>query len=137
LAHWSTPEKPDVEWPKGSRINWGVSFTPANELIDLPVKLDTKVTVFDDNLKHDMDHQNKTGWHYPVATYTGAVYTLGNILYGVLWELSWHGGPEKRKKAWGELKASAAEIDKAIAEGRLDEVTVPASQVFSNTDDKE
>jgi len=120
--------KPAVEWPKGARINWGISFSRANDLIDIPVKLDDKATVFDDNLKSKSDHQAKTGWGYPLAEYKGATYTLGNILYGIIWEMSFHGGPESRDERSEELKQAVDEIKAGTAE------TVSADDLFDDLD---
>ena len=120
-----------VEHAKGSRTNWGICFTPSNELINIPVKLDTTATVFDDNLDHEGDHKAKTGWHYPITEYKGASYTLGNIIHGIIWELSFHGGPSSRDKMGAELRQMADDIKTGKAE------TVPAEEVFKELDKDE
>ena len=118
----------DIEHAKGSRTNWGISFSKANDLIDIPVKLDDKVTVFDDNLDHEGDHKAKTGWHYSLTEYKGATYTLGNILEGIVWEMSFHGGPGNRDKVSQELRDTVDDIKSGKAE------TVSADEFFNELD---
>jgi len=97
----------EVEWPKGSRIPWGISFSSANDLIDLPVKLDKKLRVFnDDHTAPPKDYCQE------LASYEGVNYTLGDILYGIIWEMSFHGGPIEREKAGGELRKAVDECMK-------------------------
>lgn len=95
----------EIEWPKGHRIPWSLSFQSSNKLINIPIKLASEVPVYNDNL------DDKDNWHRVLTTYQGAEYTLGNILYGIIWELSFHGGPESRDEAGAELKELAKEIN--------------------------
>ena len=57
----------------------GLDFTPAYDLIDFPVKL--KAEIYED-LKTE--------------PFRKAGYTLGQILYGILWELSFYGNTKDR-----------------------------------------
>lgn len=116
---------PAVEWPKGERIPWGISFTPANELIDLPVKLDTVARVYNDN------HEDKKNYHNLLAEYKGATYTLGNILYGIIWEMSFHGGPDKRDAVGADLKQTVDDIKSGKGE------LIPAEEVFKDLENED
>lgn len=94
---------PEVEYNIGDRTPWAISFTPANELINVPVRLMNEAVVYDDNTDKGFDVQNKTGYGFPIATYKNPTFTLGNILYGIIWELSFFGGPDKRQEKKDEL----------------------------------
>lgn len=72
----------DFFYKKGDKVNYGIDFSPANELIDLPIKL-SKTT----NLEISKNKYQE---------YTTEEYTLLGILYGVFWELSFCGSPENR-----------------------------------------
>jgi len=104
LHSWKNDDgTPAVEWPKGKRIPWSLSFQKTNDLINIPVKLDGTVSVYNDNL----DDKN---WHEELMKFEGAGYTLGNILYGIVWELSFFGGPEDRNEKGDELKEISKEL---------------------------
>jgi len=87
---WVDPEtgKPQVEFHKGSRIPWGVSMSPANNLINLPVKLSNKLIISDS----DLDNYCKQ-----LYSFNNPEFSLGMILYSIIWELSFFGGPDKRE----------------------------------------
>ena len=99
----------DVEWPKGERIPWGLSFSKSNELINIPLKLDNKLNVYDD------DHDS-ADWGKKLFTIEKPDFTLGDILNGVIWELSFHGGPDKRDELGSELHDIVAQIKKENSE---------------------
>lgn len=94
---------PAIEWPKGERIPWGISFSKANDLIDLPVKLGDTVTVYNENINSDK-------YHEVLTVYKGVTYTLGNILHCIIWEMSFHGGPDKRDEVSKELRETLINI---------------------------
>lgn len=97
--------KPAIMYKAGERTPWGISFTPANEMINIPVKLNGEVNVFNSNTDAPTDK-----YHEVVHTYKGATFTLHNILYGILWEMSFHGGPEKRNEFKDELNDIVEDI---------------------------
>lgn len=69
----------------GDRTNWSVSLSPANTCADLPFKIGESY----------ISAELKPGeWE----TYDKTSITYGQILYAVLWELTWFGGPDKREK---------------------------------------
>lgn len=120
----------DMEYyKKGDRISWGICMTPTNELINIPVKLSDKFDICHDILNKEV----KRGEAYPppIASFKNPEYTLGCILHGIIWELSFHGGPEKRDGFKDHLNKITEDIKSGKAK------TVPASEVFGDLDDDE
>ena len=94
LHDWKNKDGTDaVEWAKGCRIPWGMSFMASNAHINYPVKLAQK-TIINDEVEQKPKDNHFT--HSPVAIFERSLYTLGDILYGIIWELSFHGGPKER-----------------------------------------
>lgn len=77
---------------KGQWVNWSLSFIPSQELMDIPVKLEEKTFIYDED-----------NWKNPPQAMGKPIYTLGHILYAIIWELSFHGPPKKRDKTGKEL----------------------------------
>jgi hypothetical protein len=91
-------------WGKGKRIAWGVSGQSVQAIVNVPLRLASAYTVYDSTPgKHPSAEDDLT-------EYQGARFTLGQILHGVLWELTWHGSPEQRDARFAELKKRIAEI---------------------------
>jgi hypothetical protein len=88
---------------KGERTQWAISLTPAYKLASLPLRLNTTMRVFDNNFR-------TMRWGHELAEYGGITYTLGEVLLGVLWELTYHGPPEKRDKFGDELRSRAEKV---------------------------
>lgn len=88
----------------GDGQTWGISMTGANEIAHLPVKLSDKFTIYDGN------HEN-TNFGNILASYANPTYTLGQILYGIYWELTFHGSPEARDIEIQELDAIAGSFE--------------------------
>lgn len=106
LHDWKNEDGTDaVEWSKGGRIPWGMSFTAANAHINYPVKLAQKM-IIERKQKTKDNHLTQP----PVAIFERSVYTLADILYGIIWELSFHGGPRERDEKSEELKESVDKI---------------------------
>ena len=103
--------KEEHEYHKvGSRIPWGISFTPVSDLINIPVKLKTNAEITDFDM--NKDPKRLIG---ALGKLEGVTYTLGHILFGILWEISWHGSPEKRDKLGDELKQQVDDIKNGTA----------------------
>lgn len=82
----------------GIRINWGVSMTPVRELLALPIRFNPVVSICENDLSakkyaHELEKVQLTG------------INLGQILHGILWELSWYGAPEKQAQMRARLQA--------------------------------
>lgn len=107
------------------RQGYAIEFTPMYELSNYPIRVCKKIYVSDwrdyKKKKHPRDLE-KTIDIQPTIT-------LLEVLYWIFWELSFMGNPERRDKKSEELNEAAAEITKAIDEGRIDEVTVPWEEV--------
>jgi hypothetical protein len=73
--------------------------------INYPVKLAQKMIIHD-----EVERNQKSKDNDPVAIFEKSVYTLGDILYGIIWELSFHGGPKQRDEKSEELKESVDKI---------------------------
>jgi hypothetical protein len=89
---------------KGYRTPWGVSFLNTTSLIDLPLRLKNEVEISDDmNWKPGVPLKQ-------LATFDLSEYSLGHILHGIIWELSFYGGPESRDEKKQEVFNLADEI---------------------------
>ncbi len=82
-------------WDDGTPGPWGVDFSPASTLLDYPLKLNDEIRVIDG----------------AIQTYKGAQFTLGQILYGIIWELSFFGGPKEQREAMQSLEETMRRID--------------------------
>jgi hypothetical protein len=87
----------DRYYPVGERISYSLSFLSSSDLVDLPLELCTESKLFDED-----------DWQKQPTPLGEAPFTLGQILYGVLWELSFYGAPEDRDARGEELRAAAA-----------------------------
>lgn len=95
----------ETMYPKGERIPWGISFTPACELINIPVKLDNKFVVYNEDITSPKDEYCQS-----IIEFKNPFFTLSNILYGIIWELSFHGGPKSRDKHKEEVYSRVNKI---------------------------
>ena len=86
---------------KGTRTNYAIEFTPTYELAKLPLKLNNEVAIF-------KDFSSTQVYHDPT-------FTLGHILHGIMWELSFCGSPAERDKMNTEL----CETVKGIKDGTI------------------
>ncbi len=91
----------------GTRITWGVSLAPLRQLLTLPVRIQAEVSV----TEGDMDAKAFTE---EIAKVRQSSITLGQLFEGLLWDLSFHGGPEDQLDFADEVKRRTAEIDRAI-----------------------
>lgn len=104
---------------KGERTPWAIEYTPTNELINIPVKLKRDAKVYrTDYSKYTMGKEIGEGTWEPGADNNKVVaeldhiqYTLGHILQGIIWELSFSGGPEDRDDKAKEIKKMADDIN--------------------------
>lgn len=88
-------------WEDGTEGGFGVAFTPLYHLLDYPLKLNQEITIYD-----DIGRMPK-----PPRVYHEATYTLGHILYGIIWELSFFGSPAMRDGQREELLGMVTEIE--------------------------
>lgn len=101
----------------GSRINWSVSLTPVRELLDLPLRINEQLSLTEEDVdSHAFMREIATGEYKET--------TLGELIQGVLWDLSFHGGEEDKEQFLSDLKKQTEEIDAGTAE------LIPSDEVF-------
>lgn len=91
-------------WKVGSRVNLGVSMTPACDIAHIPLKLNEQWCICDDAVNDDFSTDN-------TEVYEGCQYSLGHILYTIIWELTWFGSPKSRNEKSKELKEAVKELE--------------------------
>ncbi len=111
-------------YKKGDRIKWGINLSPVNTLIKIPVKLNKTFIIYEDNLQSKPDEKPKV-----LGEFENPQYTLGNLLHGIIWELSFYGPPEERDKVKCGLKEQIGKIETGTAK------TKPASELFNIEDE--
>lgn len=109
VLHNDIDQHGHIMYKKGSRINWGLMGSHLVDLLLLPLKFNSEVTVCESNTDSD-----KYGQVLEKLVMTKP--TLGQIIHGVLWELSFHGGPAETQAFTETLKKSIDEVDSAIAD---------------------
>jgi hypothetical protein len=102
-------DAPDYYRKKGERIQWSVSLTPLREMLELPVRVNPEVCLTEDDV-------NAKAFGDEVAKGRHPDVTLGQVLDGVLYELSFHGGPQERADFRSGLDEQLAEIKTGTAE---------------------
>lgn len=93
----------------GTRIQWGISLTDVRELLSLPLRIRKDVRVCED----DFDAKNY-GRELQAVQLEGV--NLGQVLHGVLWELSFHGAPQDQEEVRSELQERVDEVHAGTAE---------------------
>lgn len=93
---------------KGDEINISLSFVPVYELSNFPLKLNTKYIVWETDYVTYKESRKvvEVDHNYP---------NLFEILYGIIWELSFYGGPSSREEKAKELKNAVKEIKEGTA----------------------
>ncbi len=92
-----------VDYRAGERIKWGVSFSSPLEMLHLPVRLNPEVILCEDNAD-SVNHGKEIGRMLNPGV------TLGQVIQGVLWELSFHGSPASRDEESAMLKSLTDEV---------------------------
>ena len=84
---------------KGQRINWSISMSKINNIINIPFKLNNNLKIY--NTKWDVitEFKSKT-----------SIFTLYDILYWTIWELSFYGNPTERNRKLKNLKSQVKKI---------------------------
>ncbi|MCL4470107.1 MAG: hypothetical protein M1547_02995 [Gammaproteobacteria bacterium] len=92
-----------IDYRADERIKWGVSFISPLEMLYLPIRLNPEVILCEDNA--DSINNGKE-----IARMLNPGVTLGQVIDGVLWELSFHGSPASRDEESTKLKSLADEV---------------------------
>ena len=83
---------PELHGLDGSGSRYALDYCNASELASLPVKLNHTITFTNETEPKDPERLS------------GATFTLGDILYGIIWSLSFHGPPKTRDIKAKELE---------------------------------
>lgn len=118
IGHVLEADAPAYGVDEGGRIRWSVSLVPLRELLDLPLRLRDTFDVTED----DIDAKAYGG---AIASGKCQEVLLGQVIHGILWELSFHGGPEGQAEFRADLMARIAEADAGATR------MIPADEVFS------
>ena len=86
-----------VSCKKGERIQWGICLSELSALLNLPLRIKKEVLVCESNL----DNLN-SGYELPMKAICET--TLGQMLEGIFWELSFYGAPQDRRSFGKSLK---------------------------------
>jgi len=100
---------------------YSIGFTPVNEIVNCKVRQNNEYIVADDRLdtlqkqikyKDSLPAEEQE----PVELFvklleTKKYFTLYNILYGIFWEMSFHGGPKEKVERKEELVSRIEKID--------------------------
>ena len=102
----------DKYYKKGEEIHWGMDFTPVNSYIDKPLKLVNTVIIYDETTNEETQYFTDS-------------FTLYQVVLGIVWEISFLGGPADRDEKNKELE----EMMKRIESG--EEELIPMEDVFN------
>jgi len=83
---------------------YALDLCSVDKIVDLPIKLSTKFALVPDDY-------SKTPIEYGEAD-----FSLGQILYGIFYELSFHGSPRQQKEFEDELSKRVAQIESGEVE---------------------
>lgn len=109
----------------GDRISFGVDFTPVKDLCDLRVVLSDRLLITD---------YRKEGPDTAVYTERGATFTLGQILKGLLWEITWHGSEKDKEERHEDLLGRVADLDKDRLAGTLRSFSLESDGTFKEVE---
>lgn len=82
----------------GEEKKWAVEYSPMQNHAHLPLVLDPNVQVY--------NFESKENKKYPSSG-----YTFFNVIQGILYEISFHGGPEATKRVLDDLTAQVKRIE--------------------------
>jgi len=97
-----------------------VSLCSLSELKNYEIAIDNEIVLFD---YRDIKSDRK-------LLSANKDITLLDFLDAIFWDISFHGNPESKKEFLDNLKETSEEIQRAIEEGRLDDMTIPLDDLF-------
>jgi hypothetical protein len=109
IGHELAEDVPEARRKKGERIEWAVSLTPLRELLSLPVRVNAEVRITEEDA-------SAKAYMSEIRRARNADVTLGQVIRGLLWELSFHGGPQEQLEVSEDLKRRVAEVDAGTVE---------------------
>jgi|CXWL01.1.fsa_nt_gi hypothetical protein len=102
-------DRPQEGKKKGERIEWSVGLTPLRKLLSLPVRVNAEVRVTEEDPAAKA-HLSE------IKRVRNADVSLGQVIDSLLWELSFHGGPQEQREVLEGLKRQLAEINDGTAQ---------------------
>lgn len=123
-----TFRKMTVEEKANFRECYAVELTPIYTLSDYKIKIKPEMVI----TNWEEKDPNKSFQKIPFQP----SITLIEVLYWIIWELSFFGSPENRNGQNDELKRRVDEIDEAKKNGTLDEIMIPWEDVKANIEKK-
>jgi hypothetical protein len=94
---------------KGSRIRWAVDLSSPRGMMNLPLTINPEVEIVEDD-----PESNRFGQTIQTVYYERL--NLCQILHAVVWELGWHGPPERRDARRDEImRLRQQALRKAVA----------------------
>jgi hypothetical protein len=109
IGHELAEDLPEERRKKGERIEWSVSLTPLRELLSLPVRVKAEVRITEEDA-------TAKAYMNEIRRARNADVTLGQVIHGLFWELSFHGGPQEQLEVSEDLKRRVAEVDAGTVE---------------------
>jgi hypothetical protein len=100
---WEKWDKDAPTYKAGYRIPWGIDFMPLNEILHLPIRLNEAFIVYPDM----KDWKPNT----PPLFEAKKKFTLGNVIEGTFWELSFYGSPEDKAAQKEHLDGIMDDLD--------------------------
>lgn len=88
---------------EGETIPWGLMLSSSQNLINIPTQLCTTVKIY-------RDDEEQINGSQPVLILKNVSFTLFEILYAIIWELSFLGSPKMRKQAVKEIDSRVDSI---------------------------
>ena len=107
----------------GNRINYGMSLTPVRRQLDLPLRLDTELTIGEEDTSVERFWEQR-------QTLQCDEFMLGEVLNAILWELSFHGASDSRNAFADELRRRVESIHDGTAK------LIPLDEVLAKLKDK-
>ena len=87
---YSVAVETDEYYEKGQVIHWGLDFTPVQNYIDCPFKINNTILIYNEKTKDKKEYNTND-------------FTLYQIILGVIWEISFLGSPLDREQKRQEV----------------------------------
>lgn len=96
----------------------GLDFLPANHLIDCEIRQNRRFDVCA-GIGYGLEVSKE-----PVMRLDCKSFTLLEVIYGIFFELSFHGNPKERDERGNEVVESIKQVEQDMAEGRLKSISM-------------
>jgi len=116
--------------------SYAIEFTPIYKLAGLPIQIKNSINVEDWRGIREAKNKKKFYDKMNTALDVQPSITLIEVLYWILWELSFCGSPEQRDEKKEDITSRVDEYKKAKEDGTLDQIMVPWEDVKKKLMDK-